>query len=64
MATATATGGSGRALLVLTFRIVSRHRRRKLFQSVDAGSWDGPHASQKKNTLILPQRGEEWSIDR
>lgn len=64
-AAAVVAGGSGRALLVLTFRIVShrRHRRRKLFQSVDVGSWDGPHATQKEYAYFSLNM-EEWSIDR
>jgi len=56
-----------RALFVLTFRIVSRRRRRrrrrKLFQSVDVGSWDGPHATQKEYAYFSLNM-EEWSIDR
>jgi len=62
-----ATAAAGRALLVLTFRIVSRchrrRRRRKLFQSVDVGSWDGPHATQKEY-VYFSLNMEEWSIDR
>lgn len=53
MAAATAAAdGSGRAPLVLTFRIVSR-RRRKLFQSVDVGSWDRPSRYPEGIPLFL-----------